>query len=333
MSVQTRAQLGIVDESTYGTPVTVTRFYEFNKDGIRFKPGRVKSAGLRSGHRTMRNDRAVPHRGMGAAGPIELDVMTKGFALLLKHCLGTVGTAGPTDSVYTHTIAEGAINGKSFTAQSNRPFHPADTDQAFTYHGCKVTSWELSQQVADDSGGILKLTVDVDAEDFDTSTGLASASYTASTLPYAWTHLAVTIGGSSVPVKSFKVGCDNRLTAGMDRAYARASSLKQEPVEAGLRGWYGELVADFSDLTQHNRVTAAVAASMYAQIVATWTHDVLAGVSTYPSIVCTIPAARFDDGLPEMDGNPLQVAYRFEPTYNGSASPVTLAYASTDATP
>lgn len=336
MSLSSRAQLGVVAESTYGTPVTVTRFYEFLTEDLRLNPGRIVSAGLRSGHRTIRNDRAIPHRGMGAGGQISFDVMTKGFGLLLQHCLGTIATAGPTDAKYTHTATEGPLLGRMLTVQSNRPFHPADTDQAFTYHGAKVMSWELVQETGDGPAGTLKLNVTLDCEDEDTSTGLASASYTTATLPFGWPHLGVTIGGSSVPVKRFKVACNNKISGGDTRAYARGSDLKQEPVETELRDWTWELVADFSDLTQKNRVTSlfSAATGLYAQIIATWTQTVLIGAATFPTIVATIPAARFDAGLPAVDSrNPLQPTYSGVCAYDGTNSPVSIAYGSADVTP
>lgn len=336
MSVPSRAQFSIVDEVTYGTPVTTTRFFEFNSESLKLKPSRIVSAGLRSGHRTVRNDRAIPHRGMGAGGSIELDVMTKGFGLLFKHMLGSIATGATTDGKTVHTATEGTLLGKMFTAQSNRPFHPADTDQAHTYHGTKINSWELVQDVGDGPGGVLKLKLNVDCEDEDTSTGLASASYPASMLPFGWLHLAVTIGATPVPVRRARIAGSNNLVGagGMDRAYARGSDLKLEPVEGALRIYEFELLLDFDSLTQANRIKAAVAASMYSAVVLTWTQTVLIGGATFPTLVATIPAARFDEGLVAVESpNPLQQALKGIAAYDGTNSPISIAYGTADPTP
>lgn len=339
MSVASRAQVGIKDEVTYGTAVTVDRFYEYLTEAVVLKPGRVLSPGLRSGTRTMRNDRTIPHRGSGAGGPVSFDVMNKGFGVLLKHMLGSIATGATTDSKTVHTATEGTLLGKAFTFQSNRPFHPADTDQAFTVAGCKIPQWELVQDVADGPAGTLKLNLTLDGQDIVTGTGLASASYPAGLVPFGWPHLAVTIGGAAIPLRRLKVGCNNGLVGagGTDRAYARGSDLKQEPVEGGQRAYDFEVVSDFSDLTQYNRFAAAVTSptSLYAAIVATWTQTgILIGSSSVATIVLTIPAARFDGDPPGVpNANPLQTTWKGQCLYDGTNSPVSIAYGTADATP
>ena len=42
------AQFGVAAEATYGTPVTVSRFYEIaSGDGFEYRPNRVQGGGLR----------------------------------------------------------------------------------------------------------------------------------------------------------------------------------------------------------------------------------------------------------------------------------------------
>lgn len=153
-------QLGVVDESTYGTPVVVSRFFEYNSEDISPDQGRTESAGLRVGNRTRRADRYEPFR-RGAAGSLMFDVPTKGFGFWLKHMLGTVASGTIVDSNYTHTGTEGSLLGKFFTTQLNRPFNPSGTAQAFTYHGGKVADWELSC----DLDGVLVASLGCDFED------------------------------------------------------------------------------------------------------------------------------------------------------------------------
>src|SRR5262245_44317276 len=115
-------QLGVKAESTYGTAVTVDRFFEYESESIEESYGRTEGDPLRVGSSAIRSDRSTPYF-KGAAGQISLDVMTKGFGFWLPHLMGgSVVTSGPTDSKYTHTITEGTLVGKSFTCQVNRPF-------------------------------------------------------------------------------------------------------------------------------------------------------------------------------------------------------------------
>ena len=43
------AQIGFAEESTYGTPVTVTRFLEFNNESVKTELAQVTSMGLGRG--------------------------------------------------------------------------------------------------------------------------------------------------------------------------------------------------------------------------------------------------------------------------------------------
>lgn len=320
-------QLGVKDESTYGTAVTVDRFQEFNSWSVELEVGRVESAGLRSGHKVQRSDRFVPYK-KGAAGSVEFEVLSKGFGFWLKHMLGTVGTSGPTDSAYTHTGTIGSLYGGSFTAQVNKPFHPAGTNQAFTYEGGKVAKWSL----ACDVDGLLIFSADLVFEDGTTATALASASYPASMEHLSWAGGAITIGGSSVPVTSFKVECDNGLD--VERLKQRASTLRQEPTENTRREITWELEADFESLTQYNRFASATASGALAAIVATWTAPTLIGASTYPSLAVTIDEARFDSFGAEISGpESLMQSLSGRGLYDDSNQPISVAYVTSDATP
>jgi len=319
-------QVGVKDEVTYGTPVVVDRFYEFNSESVTPNHARIESAGLRSDTRVQRSDRFVPNF-KGAAGAFSLDVMTKGFGWWLKHMLGTSATVGPTDSAYTHTGTVGSLLGDMFTWQVNRKFNDAETDQAFTYEGGKVTSWEIACAV----DGLLTAMLNLDFEDELTATGLATASY-----PTAMDHLsyaggALTIGGTSVPITDFKVAVDNGFKT--ERYHLRSSTRKKQPSEAKRRNITWEVVADFDALTQYNRVKSTTAAGALAQIIATFTGPTLIGSSTYPSLTITIPAARFDGTLPTIDGeDPLMQTLSGRGLFDGSLSPITVAYVSLDAT-
>jgi len=318
-------QFSTVDESAYGTPVTTTRFWETN--GVPdFAPeyGRSQSEGLRTGTRVARSDRFVPYN-MGGGGTVEMDVPTIGWSWWLKHLLGTSATGVAADSNTTHTGTVGSLAGDSFTAQVGRAFHPSGTMQPFTYHGGKVTSFELSTDVE----GLLVASIDCDFEDVDTATGLAAASYAAGAAVFAWTGAAVTIGGASMELSNFSVSVDNNLKT--DRRYLRASALKKEPVEAGMRSieWSADL--DFVDLTQYNRFVSATAAGSLAEIVATWTGPIIHAGATLPQIVVTLPAARFDTVDMSTGADPMTQSVSGVGLFDGTNSPITISYRSSNA--
>jgi hypothetical protein len=312
-------QLGAIDEVTFNTPLTVTRFFEYNGDAVPFAPvaGRTEGNPLRVGSRARRQSRVVPYM-KNVEGTIPLDVMTKDFSFWLKHMGGSVVTAG--SGPYTHTLTEGTSSsmvGKSFTAQVNMPFHPTGTNQSLTISGGKVPKWKLSA-AADE---MVTCELDIWAASMTTATALATASYTASAANFAWVHGVATIGGSSVDLISFDLEVDQGYN--LDRRQIRGNAAAKEPTPGQLEiSWSAE--CDFESLTQWNRVHATSAASLSAQIVLTATNGA-------DLLTLTLPAARFDElsfggdlgGLTQELGGVCE--------YDGTNSPYTLVVTSSQA--
>lgn len=328
MSVPTKYQLSAVKETTYATPVTTTRFFEANNDTIKPNFGRIDSQGLRPNTQALRSDRFVPYK-LGADGDLVMEVGSKNFGFWLEHMVGTVASSAAVDGKTTHTGTWGSLLGKSFTLQHGMPFHPADTVQPFTFFGGKVAKWKLESKI----DGLLMATLSCDFADFDTTTALATASYPTGIEPFSFVGATVTIGGVAFEATDFAVDEDNALK--LDRRYMRAGgAIKKEPVEQAWRVGTWSLSGDFTDMNQLNRVQAAAASGAVAQIVATWTGVGLIGVSSVPTVTVTIPAARFDQGYPTVAGpTPLSQPLQGKVLFDGSASPVSIAYGTADATP
>jgi hypothetical protein len=319
------AQIGYAKESTYGTPVTVNRFSEFNKEEVTATYGRIESDGLRVGRRH-RSDTRFATYVEGAAGDLEFEVGTKGFGFWLDLMLGgSIVTTGPTaDGAYTHSAAGGSLNGKAFTLQVGRPFYDGSSVQPFTYQGGKIGSWELSN----DNSGLLICSLSCDFQSESTATALAAASYPTGVESMAWVGATVTIGGTQVDVTDLTIGHDNKLRTG--RRYLRGNGLKKEPVREDFSETTFELSADFDSLAHRNRVAAATAAGTIATIVARWEGVSVIGGTTKPSLVATLNA-RFDAFEANVDG-PAPLEQSLTGVALG-ASAVNLAYTSSDATP
>lgn len=318
-------QLGVKAEVTYGTPLTVDRFYEFDSEGIEESYGRTEGDPLRGGASggVLRSDRSTPYFA-GASGNISMAVLTKGFGLLFGHMLGTVATGVVADSKYTHTATMTELLGKSLTVQVNRPFHPAGTNQAFTYEGGKVADWTLSNSVEDN----LMLELGMDFENVSTATALATASYPTAMDNFTWVGGVVTIGGSSYDITEISIQGNNGLDT--DRRQIRGNADKKEPT-AGRREVSWSIKADFDSLTQRNRAAAVVRATNHAAITATWTGPTLIGVSSYPTVTVTIPAARFDEWKGAAEGTDgIEQELSGVVRWDGTNSPVTIAYGSAD---
>lgn len=316
-------QLTAVDEVTYATAVTTSRAWEFNSESIAETEGRTEGEPLRTGY-TRRNDRFTPYFA-GAAGTVEFDVLTKGFGFWLKHMMGAVATTGPAETtVYTHTGTFGELVGDSFTMQVNRPFHPAGTNQAFTYSGGKITNWNLSNSV----DGNLVLSLDMDFAAVADDIALATASYPTGMEPFSWAGGTVTIGAVQADVTEFSVSCNNNLN--VDRRFIRANTEKKEPT-GGKREVEFSLACDFDALTHRDRAHATTRAGALAAIVATWNGPTLLGTTLYPQVSVTIPAARFDSWEGAVAGDEgISQALSGVGTWDGTNSPVTVVVKSAD---
>lgn len=313
-------QLGVKNETTFNTPVTVDRFFEYNENAAPIKAIAARTEGnpLRTGTRARRKNRAVPYLSH-AEGTLQFDVMNLGFGFWLTHMLGSVATTG--SGPYTHTATEGASSammGKSFTAQLNYPFHPSGTDQAHTFSGGKVTKWTVSNTVDEN----LHLELDVWFASMTTGTALATASYPSDMEPYHWGGGVVKVASSSFDVTNISVEVDQGYD--VDRAQIRGNTAKKEPTPGPLSvSW--SLEADADSLTQFNRVHSTTMSGMYAAIEATWTNST-------SSIKVEIPDARFDEF--EHGGDPGKLAQSLTGVgETGSNGPIKVTYVSTEATP
>jgi hypothetical protein len=319
-------QLGVVDESTYGTAVTVTRFFEYESENIAETYGRTEGDPLRVGSGFVRNDRFTPYFS-GAAGTIQLTAMTKGFGFWLKHMMGAVATTGPAETtVYTHTGTEGDLTGDSFTCQVNRPFNPAGTNQAFTYSGGKIPKWTLSNSVE----GNLLLDLEVDFQKASTAVALATASYPTGMEPFSWVGGFVTIGGSNYDVTEFSLEVDNGMD--VDRRQIRANALKKEPT-ATRRSASFSLSADFDSLTNRNRAASDTRAGALAAVTGVWRGPTLLGSTIYPEFSVSLAAARFDEWSGATEGtDAISQELSGVVRYDGTTSPVVVTYKSADTT-
>lgn len=317
-------QLMTKSEVTWGSPVVVDLTHEFNSEGIEDTYGRTEGDPLRVGTFVKRSDRFTPYYS-GAAGPVEMDVMTKGFGFWLKHMLGNIATTGPTETtVYTHTATMADLLGKSFTLQVSRPFHPSGTVQAFTFEGGKIPEWELANSV----DGNLVATVGTDFQQALTATALASAAYPASMENLCWAGGVVTIGGTQVPITEISVKGTNGLNT--DRRFINGTTDKAEQT-GGRREVEFSLSCDFDALTQRTRAAATTRAGTLAAILATWTGPTLLGSTIYPSLSISIPAARFDNWKAANEG-PEGITQELSGVglYDGTNSAVSIVYKSAD---
>lgn len=204
------SSVGIATESTYGTPVAASRFFEFDSESLQVKQTPIFGTGLRGGAYLP----AASRRSQGtsvADGDITMDVPSNGFGILLFHLLGTPSSMTPTSvggGLYQQIHTLGTLNGRSFTTQVVRAATDGDlTTAAYTYTGCKVTAWEFSCA----QGAQLKLKTTITARDEATP----SNSFTNTTVTGS-----VAIGAASITVAAAGVPSNSYITLDAGSAFA-----------------------------------------------------------------------------------------------------------------
>lgn len=314
------AQLGFAAETTWGVFQTPTRFLEVNSFAVKNNVERIESAAIRASNRVLRQDRWASNA-KGVSGTVELEVMSKGFGLLLKHVLGAVAITTPSGAtnarLHTHTL--GDQWGLGLTVQGGVP-DVSGTVQPFSWLGCKVAEWTLENEV----DGILMLTLGLDGATETTAQSLASASYSASMELLTYAGGVISVAGSSFDVTSFSLNGNNGLKT--DRYHLRGATTKKEPVPAALVEMTGSITAEFDGLTPYNRFVNGTVASLSA----VWTGSQIESGQNY-SLTVTLPAVRFDGETPEVGGpDVVMQALPYKVLFDGSQEPITIAYKTTD---
>ena len=312
-------------ETTYGTPVTPTRSFEGMADTFKRDQARLESTGMRAGMQGVRSDRVVQVN-MGGTGSLEIDVLNKGMGMLLEGLTGTSGavTQVAATSAYTQSHANSSTGpSESFTVQVIRPIVDGSTQQ-FTHHGCKPTGWNVSQ----DNTGLLKMGIDFDFEDVDTSTAAASAAYPAATTPFAWPNAVVTIDSVEFAYATgFELNAD--LAMATDRRYLSSTApLKSAPVRSGLASFTGSIDSDFSALTEYTAWLAGTVTDLNVK----WSmaSDLIESGYTY-EFELDMPAIHWTGESPTASNSDLSKhPMPFTVLDNGTDAMVTISVQSTD---
>lgn len=327
-------QLGLGEETTPGSGVTVSRFYELGEGGesVKHDIDRFEYQGLRSGGRRILNTSNRVATRENVSGPIELAVMTKGFGLVFKHCLGAVATTTPGGATNTrdHACKFGDLDGKSLTIQLGRTDNTGTTE-AFTYAGCKVATWELSN----DNTNALMLSLGIDgmSEALSSAGGpaLASASYPSGIEMFSYIRGVLTVAGSAIDVVDWNLQGDNGLD--VDRYFIRATTpgQKKQQLEGGQpREVTGTINCEWSGMTAYNRFLNGTIAAFTATYVSTTAIE----GTFFPTITVTCPHVQFDGETPTVGGPEIiPMALPFKVLDGGDANgPVQITVRSGDTT-
>ena len=323
-------------ETTYGTAVTPTVALEATSVGLELQVESLMSEGLRSGLRVQRGDRAVVNR-KGVNGDIEMDIVSNALARWLIHAMGDSRALGsiksnPSGTAYLYTMNIGdPASLASMTVQTGVS-DIGGTVRRMDAVGCYITEFSISNEI----DGILTGSFTVDGRDYTPSaSAVTSATYATGTEPLVFTGGAVTIGGTSVPVRSYELS----VTHGYDveRYQINSTSLKSRPIINAMDEITMTLEMEFDGSAAggtwatSDLVTKFRAGTKLTNVIGTWTGSTAITTTYYPYLKATVPQAIITAATPVIEGPEIiGLSLELMATDNGTDQPLTLEYQSSE---
>lgn len=333
------AQLMVAQESTWGTPVTVTRGYEFLSESLNQDITYTDSVGLRVGTTFKRTARTKQAR-FNVSGDIEVEIPTLGAGLLVKNMLGS--------SVSTTTLVSGSaykqihtpvgMAGLGLTMQVGRP-EPVSpyTVRPFTYEGCKVSKWEISLK----DGGLASLKLSVDGQQELTATALATASFLTGSAVYSFNQATIKLGGTaataagettitsgvalSTVAKSITISGDNSLAT--DRYGLGNAGQKKEQLQNGMQTITVKLDSEFSKSELYDLYVAGTPTPIQFDLT-----GAAIGASNYLFSVI-LPSCILKKAPPSVSGPDIvQMSTEWEAEWDETNPPIQIKIVSTEST-
>lgn len=317
--------LAFAEESTFGTPVTVSRAYEIQSESIGREPIRQDFSGLRAGPLHAGRGTRYVETGRSANGSFGLYVPTTGFGLILKHAIGgtpTVVQQGGT-AAWLQTHAFGSNAGFGLSAQKQMRDGGNALVQQFSYRGGKILAVEFSI----DSDGALMADVEMDFLDEEIATAAAALTYPSNTV-FRFDQGALTVGGASLAkVTTANVRLQRPQSTG--KRYLGSGGIQSQPAENARPEITGSLTAEF-DADTKTAVYDRFVSNGAAALVLTFTGAVIAGANNF-QLVITIPEIHFEGETPKAGGEEeVTIDAPFVGKWDGTNADMTITYMSTD---
>lgn len=342
MAVLTDHQLGVIAETTYGTPLVPSRFYRFLESSkIQPDPMPLQGVGLSVGTPGGINlaSRRIPGIGK-ASGTIALECVSKGLGVLLNACTGTsvstqVGATATYQQTFTPTVVNAVL--PSLTAQL-AVVNNNGVSTPNTYAGVTVSQFELSCP----EGGIVQLSADVDAKAWSTATALATASFSAADSMFTYVGGAITLGTTPTFVAPVAATPTLATAGGTINGNIRSWSLtssnniddgrwvmgtRNQPT-VGKRSHMLKFDYEYNDNTMRD----ALLAQSTLSFTATHTTTELISAGSFATLQLAIPAIKINAGsFPEPTlGQTVRVSVDAEILWDGVNSPYFISLRTAD---
>jgi hypothetical protein len=300
--------VGLIAEATWGTPLTVTRWYEFLAETLDLQKNVKQGMGLRVGSRVARSGRRVVATTL-PSGDIELELCSKGMGLLFQVGMGTSTSTLVSGTTFQqlHTLSTASL-APSVTIQKG-VVEVGGTVDAYTYAGMTCSGFEITCP----KGDIAKGKFNFVGKSLSTATAYAAPSYPAQPVNvFHFAEGAITVGGTvTAPttttlasggtavanVRDFSLKVDNGLAS--DRFNLGNSGQIAQPTY-GIRTITGSMTIEYDSTTIRDAYLndTPLAASL--------TFTTAQALSTgFEQFQIVLPEIKLDGDIPNANGNDL----------------------------
>jgi hypothetical protein len=323
MALPVNSQFGFKKETTWGTAVTVDKFFEYDNESFAGTSEYYDGVGLRADTTFAPSSRTKKLK-RTAGGDMSMSMPYKNLGAILDQMV--TGTVTPvvvngTGFKSTFNVGLGAAPTKSATIQVNKP-RVDSTDVAFTYPGSTITAAGFAFA----TGSVPTLNTSWMAKDETTPTttppgaALASASYPAN--DNIWTELEITVSVNSVTATGVRSVNLNWQIPREPLRVLDGSSTYGQPIVNGRAGIEGTIDAywDAAAVAYYDLFRAGTFVPIVVTVAST---TAISGSTAFPTMVYTMTNCQLRGTSPTVSGPDLiGLSIPFAVKYDGTNAPL-----------
>lgn len=300
--------VGIKAETLYASYTTAGTYYasgvktlEPHSAKIQEKLHITQGTGLASGRSVDLGSRRV-NTWVDAAGDLETEVLTTGYALLLANAMGSGVTlaAISATTAYMATFAYGVPDDQNYFAMQNLVPDTSGAIHAYSYHGGKIpkSEWKIER------GGLLMATHSLDFSVYEVASSAFTPSEVTNSYAFDASGMTYSVGtyGSEAAVdgvRSFSLSLERELDT--ERIYL-GNTNKEEPVTKGVTKLTCQMDVDF--LASNKSILWDIYNSQSPiSIIASFAGPAIGASGSNNTLTFNLTNAYLDtNGTPELDG-------------------------------
>lgn len=242
--------VGIAAETVYGTPVTPVTFLPITSSSLVLTQEDLDTFSLRGGQLGLADGQSTPTTRAGA-GTLEMNVQNKGMGKLLNLLNGNANApttpGGATLArLFTFDVGLTTPEGKSLTYQTVDP-DTGGTSRPFTGVGVKATGVTFSV----DTGGVLTMSMPLDASDELTATAAATPTWISGQGEFSFQGASIELDDVVVLDCIRSISVEVTLPMAGDRYCLGNGGTKKEPIVNDQVTVTATAEAEFASMTQY----------------------------------------------------------------------------------